>query len=205
MFKWGITQTMNKSVLLIISLILVAGCSENAVEPNGDPIAKVDSDSAKLQSKTAENAMEALVKAPEGALPMLSRPIHYQLDLNINPNEQDFSAKAVINIELLKAATGLWLHGKDLQVNSLMLKKQNGDISSVTYEQKLDSGVAWVDFGESLAAGKITLIFDYSAEFDLNLSGLFKVEEQGDAYVLAKSESIQARKYMPGYDLNLPI
>ncbi len=136
MFKWGITQTMNKSVLLIISLILVAGCSENAVEPNGDPIAKVDSDSAKLQSKTAENNTEALVKAPEGALPMLSRPIHYQLDLNINPNEQDFSAKAVINIELLKAATGLWLHGKDLQVNSLMLKKQNGDISSVTYEQK---------------------------------------------------------------------
>lgn len=200
MFKWGIAQTMNKSVLLIISLILVAGCSENAVEPNGDPIAKVDSDSAKLQSKTAENATEALVKAPEGALPMLSRPIHYQLDLNINPNEQDFSAKAVINIELLKAATGLWLHGKDLQVNSLMLKKQNGDISSVTYEQKLDSGVAWVDFGESLAAGKITLIFDYSAKFDLNLSGLFKVEEQGDAYVLAKSESIQARKYMPGYD-----
>ena len=40
----------------------------------------------------------------------------------------------------------------------------------------------------------------YGGEFDRNLAGLFKVEEQGEAYALAKSESIQARSYLPGFD-----
>jgi aminopeptidase N len=60
--------------------------------------------------------------------------------------------------------------------------------------------VARVDFSEDLPPGSFTLRLDYGAAFNRNLAGLFKVEEQGEAYVLAKSESIQARKFLPGFD-----
>ena len=86
--------------------MLIAGCNEktgeSSVASDVDQSAKSDSNGSTPQPETAKNALEdTLIKAPEGALPMISRPLHYQLDLNINPNEQDFSAKAVINIELL--------------------------------------------------------------------------------------------------------
>mgnify|MGYP000138463250 CR=1 FL=1 len=50
------------------------------------------------------------------------------------------------------------------------------------------------------AAGVVRVEIEYTTPFDVNLAGLFKVEEQGNAYALAKSESIQARRFMPGFD-----
>jgi alanyl aminopeptidase len=175
---------MKKICFVLMGLFLTTACNDNN---SSNPVSE----------KTQVLAKEI---PPEGALPLISRPVHYQLDMNIDPSQSSFTATAIIKIELIEAGTGLWLHGKDLTVNSLVLKKSDGDLSTINYQQKLDSGVAWVDFGEQLEAGPLTLVFDYTAQFDRNLSGLFKVEEQGDAYVLAKSESIQARKYMPGYD-----
>jgi aminopeptidase N len=48
------------------------------------------------------------------------------------------------------------------------------------------------------AASRSTI--DYTAAFDANLAGLFRVEEKGEAYALAKSESIQARRFLPSFD-----
>ncbi len=139
-------------------------------------------------------------QAPEGALPLVAQPTHYQLDLDIDPGKDTFSAYAKITINLKQDATGIWLHGKNLRVHSSTLTKSNNEVISVSYAQILDSGVARIEFGQIIEAGNIALNFNYEADFDTNLSGLFKVTEQGDNYILAKSESIQARKYLPGFD-----
>ncbi len=177
------------TLLLVISLI-------SCVQPELPLQNPLNEDSTTTQIAVPPDFGEP----PQGALPLFAMPLHYQLDLNIDPSKDSFTGHAIIRIKLSEGLSGIWLHGKDLQVNRVKLTTASGLSKIVSYEQKLDSGVALVDFGQKVEAGDITLSFEYQADFDTNLSGLFKVEEQGDAYVLAKSESIQARKYLPGFD-----
>ncbi|MFT5692614.1 MAG: aminopeptidase N [Oceanicoccus sp.] len=179
---------------LVICLLIVTSlisCSQPA------PLTQ---DSQNEVSTVTHASPSDLGNPPQGALPLSAIPLHYQLDLNIDPSQDSFTGHAIIKIKLFEDLSGIWLHGKDLRVSRVELTTAGGLSKMVSYDQKLDSGVAWVDFGQTLEAGDISLSFEYQADFDTNLSGLFKVEEQGDVYVLAKSESIQARKYLPGFD-----
>jgi aminopeptidase N len=137
---------------------------------------------------------------PPGRLPAGVRPLAYVLDLLLDPRGERFSGTVDIRIERDHPGSYLWLHGKGLEVSEARAQLPDGSQIEARYEELLDSGVARVDFAEQLPAGPFTLHLAYSADYDRNLAGLFKVEEQGRAYVLAKSESIQARKYLPGFD-----
>ncbi|MEW5250400.1 M1 family metallopeptidase [Microbulbifer sp. 2201CG32-9] len=145
-------------------------------------------------------AATADAAAPPGRLPAGVTPLFYHLDLLLDPCRDDFSGSVAIDIQLDDPAQQIWLHGKDLRVNSVVATVADGRRITGKYEQVLDSGVAEVSFAETLPAGRFKLRMDYEGDFDRNLAGLFKVEEQGDAYALAKSESIQARRYLPGFD-----
>lgn len=174
--------TTNVIWLNLLLLLLITSCSK--------------------QDSTTHSPGNAVLQneAPEGALPLLAQPTYYQLDLSIDPSRDHFSGQVKIDITLNQETDGIWLHGKDLRIKSTQLTTSAATARPVDYQQELDSGVARIDFGQTIPAGEISLSFDYEADFDRNLSGLFKVEEQGDAYVLAKSESIQARKYLPSFD-----
>ncbi|MBB3063303.1 M1 family metallopeptidase [Microbulbifer rhizosphaerae] len=169
-------KTLILRCLLALPLLVLAGCSP-----------------AENSTATADS------KAPAGKLPEGVRPQAYRLDLLLDPRRDDFSGTVEIDIQLDKAAEQIWLHGKNLQVSEAIAILAEREIPA-EYKEMLDSGVAAVKFTEVLPPGKFTLRLAYSAPFDRNLAGLFKVEEQGSAYALAKSESIQARKYLPGFD-----
>jgi alanyl aminopeptidase len=138
--------------------------------------------------------------APTGQLPAGVRPLSYSLDLLLDPRNDDFSGDVVIDVELDEPTNRIWLHGKGLVVSHATAVTETGNEISGHYEEVLESGVSAISFEEDLPTGVITLELQYRGEFDRNLAGLFKVEEQGDAYALAKSESIQARSYLPGFD-----
>ena len=135
---------------------------------------------------------------PAGVLDAsLARPLAYRLHMQIDPRQPQFSAQLGLDIELLKPDDGIWLHGQNLDVTSIALR--DSDVA-VDYQQRSDSGVVRIGFAQPQPAGKLSLLISYQAAFDNNLAGLFRVQEQGDWYALAKSESIQARKYLPGFD-----
>lgn len=138
-------------------------------------------------------------RAPIGRLPALAKPTYYKLDMRVDPREEGFSGTALIDVSLEKASNGFWLHGKDLAVSKVEVTA-GGETFVAGWEEKLATGVARIDFGRDLPAGDIKVAIEYSAKFDALLRGLFRVEEQGDAYALAKSESIQARRFLPGFD-----
>jgi aminopeptidase N len=138
--------------------------------------------------------------APAGQLPGGVRPLAYRLDLLLDPRKDDFSGMVEIDIRLDSPAKRIWLHGEGLEVTDASAILDGGSTIAAGYEEILNSGVARVSFTDELPAGTFTLQLQYHAAFNRNLAGLFKVEEQGEAYVLAKSESIQARKYLPGFD-----
>ena len=138
--------------------------------------------------------------APRGPLPSGVRPTLYQLDLAIDPRRSRFGGTATIDIALDQPASGIWLHGQDLQILAIDVSADGREAEEGTWRDVLKSGVAWVGFPRRLGPGKVSIAIRYSAPFDVNLSGLFRVDEQGNAYALAKSESIQARRFMPGFD-----
>lgn len=176
--------------LTVWLLLCLAACGDGGSDPTSP--SPIDSEPAAMPVDSKD--------APAGALSGVAQPKSYQLKLDIDPREDSFGGQAVIVIDLRTAADGIWLHGQSLRVESLSLTTADGRQTQASYQEVLPSGVARVDFGREVTPGEITLTFDYSADFDQNLAGLFKVEEQGDAYALAKSESIQARKYLPGFD-----
>ncbi|MEL6728015.1 MAG: M1 family metallopeptidase [Pseudomonadota bacterium] len=143
---------------------------------------------------------EIVAAAPKGPLPESPYPTHVALDLLLDPRDTRFGGTVTKTLRLDAEARGLYLHGRDLDVTAVRSKIGDADPVTGSWTLALESGVAWLDFGQIVAPGEVIVEIDYSAPFDANLSGLFKVTEQGDAYALAKSESIQARRFMPGFD-----
>ncbi len=138
--------------------------------------------------------------APAGILPGNVRPLAYRLDLTLDPRRDRFSGRVEIDIALDTPARQIWMHGEKLDVSRIRGRTGSGRDTPAVYEEVADSGIVRVRFTDEIPAGMLTLHMDYSAAYNRNLAGLFKVEEQGAAYVLAKSESIQARKFLPGFD-----
>lgn len=163
---------------------VLAACGEASVP--------VESESAALEQIIAD--------APAGPLPASPYPTHYALDLTLDPREARFGGTVTMTLALEQDADGVYLHGRDLEVTEVRSFAGTEEPVTGSWTMARESGVAWVSFGQSVPAGEVVVEIDYNAPFDANLSGLFKVTEQGDAYALAKSESIQARRFMPGFD-----
>ncbi|MBT8092477.1 MAG: M1 family metallopeptidase [Gammaproteobacteria bacterium] len=171
--------------LVVVLLALLGGCALSATQTTDQ------------HRHPLEQQADAV---PEGRLPGGVRPQAYRLDLLLDPRRDDFHGTVEIDIRLDQPASNIWLHGQDLRVMAASARADDGRAVAAEYAEQEGSGVARVSFVEELPAGAFTLQLDYGAAFNRNLAGLFKVEEQGQAYVLAKSESIQARRFLPGFD-----
>lgn len=143
---------------------------------------------------------ELYERAPRGPLPSGVRPTAVAMDLLIDPHRTRFGGIVEMQVQLDRPATGIWLHGQSLEIRDVRISGEHADNEEGSWRDVLSSGVAWIGFPRRMGPGEITVRIDYAAQFDDNLSGLFRVEEQGDFYALAKSESIQARRFMPGFD-----
>lgn len=143
---------------------------------------------------------ELYASAPRGPLPDGVRPTLYTLDLAIDPRQKRFGGHVTIELDLDRPATGIWLHGQDLEIRNVVVSSPNRNSAEGVWRDVLQSGVAWLGFPRRMGPGPVTVDISYTAPFDANLAGLFRVDEQGNAYALAKSESIQARRFMPGFD-----
>ena len=164
---------MRYFLLLLLIPMTMAGCAK-ALEP-ANPIA----------SQTA----------PAGILPPQANPLSYEVGLKVDPRQETFSGAVTMKVWLNEASDGIWIHGDDLRVERVVVEGEEA-----TYEEVLPTGVSRISFADTYPAGEISVIITYEADFDVNLAGLFRVEEQGEAYALAKSESIQARRFLPGFD-----
>ncbi|QKX16957.1 M1 family metallopeptidase [Microbulbifer sp. YPW1] len=187
---------------LLAGLILLTACgtdNKSSAEKPAQQTAAPNEQAASTEAAPAESSVEA--QAPAGKLPDGVRPTAYRLDLNLDPRQDQFGGQVEIDIEIDEATDHIWMHGNNIDVTDIkaLVPGKEAPVSA-HYRQMLESGVVRVDFAGGVPAGKITLRIQYQAPFDKNLAGLFKVEEKGEAYALAKSESIQARRFLPGFD-----
>jgi alanyl aminopeptidase len=139
-------------------------------------------------------------QVPEGKLPADAIPQRYSLHFTVDPRSDRFSGETRIRVHLAAPMDHIWLHAQKLDIAKATVAFANGEARSVSTIPHADVGVLEVRFGSTLPAGDIDLAFEYSAPFNGQLEGAYKVKVGDDAYVVTQMEPISARFAFPGFD-----
>ena len=137
---------------------------------------------------------------PSGKLPADAIPQHYALHFTVDPRTDRFSGDARIRVKLARPSDHVFLHAEHLDIAKATVSAANGKAMDAKPVTHADVGVLELDFGQTMPAGTIELALDYTAPFNAQLEGLYKVKVGDDAYTITQMEPISARYAFPGFD-----
>jgi alanyl aminopeptidase len=138
-------------------------------------------------------------QVPLGRLDRRVVPTAYALALEIDPSTEAFSGRVQIAVRVAAPTAAFFLHGRGLAVSEARLVGKTGVIPA-RYVQVHEEGVARVVLERPAAAGEWTLELAWSAPFDHQLVGLYKVTEGGASYAFTQFEPLSARRAFPCFD-----
>jgi len=130
-------RSLSIAMYLLVQAVFLSACSEPAT-----PQPEQSS-----QDQVAVSAGEA----PVGQLDKSVVPLHYRLELTIDPRQDRFSGQTEIDVTFNEPRDTFWMHGKNLEVTDVWLSDGSAERINATYEQKLESGVALVTLPSKLA------------------------------------------------------
>jgi alanyl aminopeptidase len=137
---------------------------------------------------------------PEGRLPRDVVPVAYRLSLEIVPDASTFQGRADISISIREPLDRIWIHGQDLDVASVELVLPGDERIPAQYEQLHPDGISRIDLPGRVEPGEAHLEIAYSGRFADDVTGLFRTEYEGEAYVFSDFQPIQSRRAFPGFD-----
>ena len=177
----------------VVMFLGLAGCGSVSLpaEPSSATVAEVAS--ADGQTVFGE-------APPTGPLPVGVAPSHYALDLQIDPTENSFSGTAQIRVDLTTPRRVIWLHGRDLMVQSVTVRPADGAAMNAEWRSMDEEGVAALVLPEEIGPGTATIEIAYGAAFDRQLKGLYRVDSGGESYAFTQFEAISARLAFPCFD-----
>lgn len=183
------SRLISRALLSLCCIALLQACGQ---EPSATPTAGRD---------TTPQAAAAPypVDPPSARLPDRVTPRHYDLELTIDPRQERFQGTVRIDVTL-GDGDYLWMHGNGLEVTAARALLANGRTQDLRWEQALPTGTVKVSGLEAAGATEATLEFEYSAPFNTNLEGLYKVESGGESYAFTQFEATSARLAFPAFD-----
>jgi alanyl aminopeptidase len=138
--------------------------------------------------------------APEGPLPRAVRPLHYALDLEIDPERSSYAGEVAIEIENDAPVRTIWLHGEDFDVASVSVEREGEAPRAGRWTPTAPRGVTAVHLTRALPPGRSALRIRYRGDFADDLVGLYRFEAGGEFYAVTQFDPIDARRAFPGFD-----
>ncbi|XP_035513792.1 leucyl-cystinyl aminopeptidase [Morone saxatilis] len=139
-------------------------------------------------------------------LPHSIRPLSYDLTLNPDLDNMNFTGSTVIKMVVLHNTKRIVLHSANLNISKATFKLGDGEASDMTVlEYKPRQQIA-LNFSEELKAGQYcVLTLDYSANLSHTYDGFYNssyTDKDGNKRVLAATqfEPLSARKAFPCFD-----
>ena len=175
------------SRLLLICLAVLSSLSACQQE--------TEAPQTQLAANSADTAGDEI---PLGQLTAEVQPLAYQLELTINPELEEFSGKATIELDISSPRNHFFIHGKNIEAKHVQIF-DGAHTYTGHYEQVNASGVVQIS-GPNPMSGNIRLVIEYNAPFNQSLEGLYKVSESGNDYAYTQFEAISARLAFPGFD-----
>ena len=127
------------------------------------------------------------------------RPTHYRIALNIDPEASVVAGKVAIAIILRDARPTITLHAKDLDFERIEIKSPFGSTVAKWRELSNDGTIEVVP-SQPVGPGTCEIIFEYNAQLNRGLEGLYKVIDDGSSAVFTQFEAIGARRAFPCFD-----
>jgi len=139
-------------------------------------------------------------EVPAGKLSADAIPLRYALHFTVDPRSDRFSGEARIRVRLAKPADHVWLHAQQLDITKASIVAADGQSSEAKAIAHADVGVLELRFGRVMPVQEIELAIEYTAPFNGQLEGLYKVKVGDDSYAVTQMEPISARHAFPGFD-----
>jgi alanyl aminopeptidase len=141
-----------------------------------------------------------------GRLPSLATPLRYGIDLDIDPTKERFSGVVRIEVEVPQKTSFIVLHGHALEITAARadLLPPNPAVPARASTRMSQGGKfpeeLVLEFAKPLPPGKATLAIEYTAPFDNELSGIYRVKDGELSYAFTQFESTDARRAFPCFD-----
>ncbi len=137
--------------------------------------------------------------APLIRLDPQTRPLHYGIDLRIDPRAKVFHGLVAIDVEMKQPQTRIILHAQGMTFSKLNASYNGGNKIARLTELAGDGTVA-LEFDEPIGPGIASLSFEYSAPYAHGLEGLYRVIEGGQQSAFTQFQAIGARRAFPCFD-----
>ncbi|MGF1465895.1 MAG: M1 family metallopeptidase [Sandaracinaceae bacterium] len=137
---------------------------------------------------------------PTGKLPTGVTPLSYRLYLEVLPDRDTFAGHVEISVRLEEATDRIWLHGALLDVTEAEVLPDGAEAVAATYRQRDETGVAELSLPSPVGPGEAILSIRYTAPFDRQLKGLYRVDVGDDHYAFTQFEATSARYAFPSFD-----
>jgi alanyl aminopeptidase len=137
--------------------------------------------------------------APIFRLPSDVHPTRQRVEIEVVPDRDRFSGRVEIELRLDRARQDLWISARELDLTRGTLTT-GGKALPLRFEKDDTRGAARVVLPERVAAGKATLVIEYSAAFNQHLVGLYRVKAGDRWYAFTQFEAIDARRAFPCFD-----
>eukprot|EP00794_Sanderia_malayensis_P016583 gene16583-18269_t len=138
-------------------------------------------------------------------LPKYIKPKHYDVALNVDLKKLSFTGKSSVQFRVEKSAEYLFIHVADMNITKAIIKKDGTELKvNNTMEYKKNEYYVFV-MTSPATPGQYSMHFDFSAELNKNLKGLYKStykRKSGKEITIAATQfqPTDARRAFPCFD-----
>ena len=165
---------MRRPAVCTLALATIVTSFACAHEPSSPPAEPEVAPVATVTSATTPTPEPAPIEeAPEpqgdGRLPGTATPLHYAIELDVDPAQQRFHGTTSIDVEIPRATSHVVLHGRALNVTDVGATFGSKALGGTSITRLAHGGVEPDElvliFPEPLAAGRATISVTYDAPF----------------------------------------